>query len=203
METQVFELVECVSCGAKHKMLKTPKRLKHFDIYSDGKTVSSELSDALEVTRCLSCNSFFWIDDAKSYTSDEAMGDIPMIVALNVEEYISLLNDDSCFKTTDEEEILRRELLWAFNDRIRNGKQKFENDLEQAVWRENMNVLLKLLDETDVFSRLQRAEIAREIGEFELALKILNGIKDASLYDIKKQMINAINHKEVEVLKFE
>lgn len=114
-----------------------------------------------------------------------------------------MLTDNTQTVTPDEEEILRMELLWAFNDRVRQGKSLFESEDEKTIWLTNMNALSELLDESDVYSRMIKAEIAREQGNFELAEKLLSSIKEAQLMPIKKMMLNAISHDETEVFKIE
>ena len=183
-------------------MVKPAKRLKVFEMYSDGKTLSPELNEALEVSRCGKCNEFYWIEDA-SVEENPVEGELPLVRSLSIEEYVTMLTDSAQTVTTDEEEILRMELLWAFNDRVRQGKPLFEREDEKVVWLANMDALLKLLDESDVYSRMIKAEVAREQGNFEVAEKLLLSIKEAQLASIKKMMLNAINHAETEVFKVE
>jgi hypothetical protein len=183
-------------------MVKPAKKLKDFEMYSDGKTVSAELNEALEVSRCSKCNEFYWIEDAP-VVANPIEGELPLVRSLSIIEYVEMLTDSTQTVTTDEEEILRMELLWAFNDKVRQGKPFFESEEEKTIWLTNMNVLSELLDESDVYSRMIKAEIAREQGNFEVAEKLLSSIKEAQLIPIKKMMLNAINHGETEVFKIE
>jgi hypothetical protein len=199
---QEFEVVKCPCCGVQHRMVKPVKKLTNFEMYSDGKTVSAELNEALEVSRCCQCNEFFWIEDAP-VVANAAPDELPLVRALSIAEYVAMLADDSQTVTTDEEEILRMELLWAFNDRVRLGNPLFENDQDRAIWVANMDALSRLLDETDVYSRMVKAEIAREQGRFEIAEKLLQSIKEPQLLPIKRQMTNAIAHQEANVFKLE
>ena len=199
---QNFQVIKCPNCGALHRMVKPAKRLKVFEMYSDGKTLSPELNEALEVSRCGKCNEFYWIEDA-SVEENPVEGELPLVRSLSIEEYVTMLTDSAQTATTDEEEILRMELLWAFNDRVRQGKPLFEREDEKVVWSANMDALLELLDESDVYSRMIKAEVAREQGNFEVAEKLLLSIKEAQLASIKKMMLNAINHAETEVFKVE
>lgn len=199
---QNFQVIKCPYCGAQHRMIKPAKRLKDFEMYSDGKTLSPELNEALEVSRCSKCNEFYWIEDAP-VEANTVEGELPSVGSLSIEEYIAMLTDETQTVTTDEEEILRMELLWAFNDRVRQGKPLFDSEEEKVAWQANMDALSKLLDDSDVYSRLIKAEIAREQGNFEDAEKLLSSIKEAQLLPIKKMMLNAINHSETEVFKVE
>lgn len=183
-------------------MVKPAKKLKDFEMYSDGKTVSAELNEALEVSRCSKCNEFYWIEDAP-VVANPIEGELPLVRSLSIIEYVEMLTDSTQTVTTDEEEILRMELLWAFNDRVRQGKLLFEREEEKTIWLTNMNALSELLDESDVYSRMIKAEIAREQGNFEVAEKLLSSIKEAQLMPIKKMMLNAINHGETEAFKIE
>lgn len=201
-EMQNFQVVKCPICGAQHRMVKPAKKLKDFEMYSDGKTVSSELNESLEVSRCSKCNEFYWIEDAPVVVNP-IEGELPLVRSLSIAEYVEMLTGSTQTVTTDEEEILRMELLWAFNDRVRQGKLLFESDEERTIWSANMDALSSLLDESDVYSRMIKAEIARERGNFEEAEMLLSSIKEAQLVAIKKMMLNAINHSETEVFKVE
>lgn len=199
---QNFQVVKCPYCGTQHRMVKPAKKLKDFEMFSDGKTVSSELNEALEVSRCSKCSEFFWIEDAPVVANPDE-GEFASVRALSIIEYVEMLTDSTQTVTTDEEEILRMELLWAFNDRVRLGKPLFESEEEKTIWLTNMNALSELLDESDVYSRMIKAEIAREQGDFEVAEKLLSSIREAQLMPIKKMMLNAISHDETEVFKIE
>lgn len=194
-----FQVVECPSCGAHHKMRKPKTKLKCYEIYSDGKTISPELDEALEVAACAACGECFWIEDA-SLPKEEVTEEMPSLKPLTIAQYAGML--DAEVITTDEEEILRMELLWAFNDRVRADKPMFENEGDEELWAQNMTILYNLLDSADVYSRLLKAEIDRERGEFDRAEEILSKIKEGQLAGIKNQLMNAIKYKEREVVKF-
>lgn len=194
-----FQVVECPSCGAHHKMRKPKTKLKCYEIYSDGKTISPELDEALEVAACAACGECFWIEDA-SLPKEEVTEEMPSLKPLTIAQYAGML--DAEVITTDEEEILRMELLWAFNDRVRADKPMFENEGDEELWVQNMTILYNLLDSADVYSRLLKAEIDRERGEFDRAEEILSKIKEGQLAGIKNQLMNAIKYKEREVVKF-
>jgi len=197
-----FQVVKCPECGALHQMVKPAKKLLHFEMFSDGKTVSPELNEALEVSRCSKCTAFYWIEDAP--VVDKYEGEpLPHVRGLSIDEYVKMLTDSTQTVTTDEEEILRMELLWAFNDRVRAGNPIFQIDEEKDVWFSNMTALTNLLDDSDVYFRVVKAEIAREQGNFEVAEKLLLSIKEPHLMPIKKQMIRAIEHKQTAVFKLE
>lgn len=199
MISKDFQVVECPSCGAPHKMRKPKSRISSYEIYSDGKTISPELDEALEVASCMKCGECFWIEDARIVAQMED-GEIPALKPLTIGQYVELLGSDVV--TTDEEEILRMELLWAFNDRVRAGKPLFENEGDEQIWTENLSILYGLLDGSDVYSRLLKAEIDRERGEFERAEELLSKIKEGQLAGIKHQLLNSIRYKEREVIKF-
>lgn len=194
-----FQVVECPSCGAHHKMRKPKTKLNSYEIYSDGKTISPELDEALEVAACAACGECFWIEDA-NLPKMEVTEEMPSLKPLTIAQYGGML--DAEVITTDEEEILRMELLWAFNDRVRADKPMFENEGDEELWAQNMTILYNLLDSADVYSRLLKAEIDRERGEFDRAEEILSKIKEGQLAGIKNQLMNAIKYKEREVVKF-
>lgn len=200
MTLNKYQVVECPSCGTLHKMLKPKSKLKVFEIYSDGKTLSPELDEALEVATCVKCAELFWLEDVEK-SGVVATEEMPSIKAPSIKQYVEMLDADVV--TTDEEEILRMELLWAFNDRVRAGGEPFVDEGDKAIWEKNIAVLNKILDDTDIYSRLLKAELARECGDFDRAEAIVSKIKEGHLVNIKHQMLNAIHHKEQKVIKFE
>lgn len=195
-----YQVVLCPQCGAQHKMLKPKSKLKSYEIYSDGKTISPELNEALEVTFCSKCNTCYWIEDAE-VAKIAVADDMPMAKSPSIEQYVAMLNANAI--TTDEEEILRLELLWAFNDRVRAGNALFEIDGDKVLWENNIDALNNLLDNKEPYSRLLKAEIAREKGDFESAESILSKIKESHLIDIKNQMLAEVRKGNRNIIKFE
>lgn len=83
------------------------------------------------------------------------------------------------WKNREEELILRRLAWWKANDRVRYKKRKSESTYEttsllHSEAMENLKTFFRLLDPSLPNERLLKAEIARELGEFEEAQKWAN-----------------------------
>lgn len=194
------QVVKCPCCGALHQMVKPSKKLGRVEIFSDGKTVSEEMNEALEVSRCSQCSEFYWIEDAPVASASAPVSDsLPWVRLLSVDEYEQMLLATAI--TTDVEEILRMELLWAFNDRVRRDEPIFVKESDEELWKSNIGILAKLQDGTNAYSRLLKAELARELGNFEEAAKLLSSVKEASVLSIKQQLLDAVERKDPNVFK--
>ena len=95
--------------------------------------------------------------EATKYCRDPALGD-----------YLSALEEKGIAR--EREIYLRIELFWLANDRARLGRTELE--LPQEA-RANIYALFNLLDDADEHERLLKAEAARELGQFELAVTLL------------------------------
>ena len=72
----------------------------------------------------------------------------------------------------DKEIYLRMHAWWSANDawrRVPNATPAFSKDQEQ-----NLKALSDMLDESEPNQRILKAEIARELGEFEKCLRLLS-----------------------------
>jgi hypothetical protein len=79
---------------------------------------------------------------------------------------------------TEEDLLTLRRLLWfQFNDRVRDGKDLFQNEGDEHLWRSNLEAFLDLLTKTDANSLQMRAEILRYFGKFDEAILVLKCIR--------------------------
>jgi hypothetical protein len=75
--------------------------------------------------------------------------------------------------TPEKQRYLRTRLWWAANDSLRSGlvERTPEFWTEQIVG--NLRAIAELLDGGDAEARLMRAEVFRELGEFDRAASVL------------------------------
>lgn len=161
--------------------------------WTDGKREAPMLPEFPSVTTCKSCKNFFWIEDAKTigaiYRNEPDYPDdwrnAPYIEELTIDEYSEAANS-GIGNTTDREIHLRLRLWWLIND-IGRGKKitRLTNKLK-AFKKENLGKLGVLLDERITEQKIMKAEIYRELGHFNAALKLLKTIPDDSKHIVQQ-----------------
>lgn len=68
--------------------------------------------------------------------------------------------------------------MWfKFNDRVRNEKELFQTEGDEFLWRTNLEALLDMLTMSDPQSMQMRAEIHRNFGNFQEAIRVLENIR--------------------------
>lgn len=148
--------------------------------WSDGKMGAPMLPDYPWLVKCPKCKHLFWIDEAKKLgevsNNPEKRGNVTSykLEIPTVSDFYSVVE-----KTKDitKQKYIRNN-LWHFandpyRDKIPGGKYSLS-----AQEKANMSALSRLLNEKNPGERLQKAEIARELGQFDQCLKLLNAAFD-------------------------
>lgn len=145
--------------------------------WTDAKMEAPMLPDRPWLVKCPKCAHLFWIDEAERLGEKEP-GEKPTtwkntlpIVAPAEEDYyqaLSLLPLDG-----KKERHLRIRAWQSTNDRWRYRSKRHNPTLpKRAV--ENLKSLYNLLDEKVENARLMKAEVARELGDFDKSIVLLN-----------------------------
>ncbi|HAQ37050.1 MAG TPA: hypothetical protein DCX89_08845 [Saprospirales bacterium] len=163
-------------------------------LYSDGKRISPMLPDFSELTRCESCHKIFKIRDARKIGSydfwkqpEERFANVNSAEELEIADYFEAIRQ-GIPENKDEEHKLRREIWWAYNDRMRNDGQIFSDDQDEILWKENLEILLDLLDQNKPAEHLMMAEIQRNLGDFEACMNLLKTFDHPDLSWVKDIM---------------
>ncbi|MFH0924447.1 MAG: HEAT repeat domain-containing protein [bacterium] len=140
--------------------------------WTDGKVEAAMLPGLLRLVGCPGCSSFFWLDEAQVIDNEELSNEtIKSYIIPSKDDYYSLLDHPP--KDLAKEKYIRIRAWWASNDERRNNKDtKAINLSGQAV--KNLESLYDLLSNKDPEDRLTKAEVARELGQFEGALRLLD-----------------------------
>jgi hypothetical protein len=180
------EIYKCPNCNnllSRGSLLSGNTFVKQ--VYSDGKIISKMLPEFPSITKCSKCESIFWIRKLQKVGSSyrgknqgewENAEDVKF---LSVYDYKKSL-DDGIYETKDELLFIRLRILWGFNDRVRDGHPLLSNDLDEMIWKENINELLELLDDKES-NKLLISELHRNLGQFDISIKVLNSIKNPKL----------------------
>src|SRR5262249_1863096 len=89
------------------------------------------------------------------------------------EQYYSALQKNLA-KDRQQEKSLRILAWWRSNDHRRSDPQCLATATD--AWRENLEALARLLDDRDDNEGLTKAEVFRELGQFDLAKDILSRV---------------------------
>lgn len=166
------------------------------EIFSDGKRIAPMLPEFPNLTKCKKCDTILWLSKLKEIGTyglideeNSKWGNADIAEFLDIEDYFRALNEGLA-ENKQEELFLRQRIWWAYNDRVRNGKNPFIDVNDEIKWRENCIKLISLLDESDLNQRIMIAEIRRNLGDFETCLEIIKKIDNVELNWLKDKFIN-------------
>jgi hypothetical protein len=139
--------------------------------WTDGKREAKMLPDHPLLAKCPACQRLFWVDEAvEGDTGFDAAKGKQQVMAPSGKEMLEFLSGPALSK--DKEIYLRVRAWRSANDAWRrnpNATQAFSKDQEQ-----NLKALSDMLDEKEPNQRILKAEIARELGEFDECLGLLS-----------------------------
>ena len=139
--------------------------------WTDGKREAKMLPDHPWLAKCPVCSRLFWVDEAVEVDSgfDAAIGK-QQVLAPSGKEMLEFLSGSALPR--DKEMFLRVAAWRSANDAWRrnpNATPAFSKDQEQ-----NLKALSDMLDEKEPNQRILKAEIARELGEYDKCLRLLS-----------------------------
>jgi len=181
------QVIACPYCGflARQRTLISGNTFGAI-LWSDGKQESPMLPEFPAVTRCRGCKRFYWVDEAEVKGEIEAFGDKSKHMPkewehaeptqhLTIDEYSEAL-DTGVGSDMPKEQYLRVHFWWAVNDIVRrNANAQIPTRYVQKLHK-NLAKLSVLLDERDPNDRIMKAEIAREMGDFTQAIRLLRDV---------------------------
>lgn len=153
--------------------------------WTDGKMEAPMLPDYPSLVKCPHCRSPVWLDRLESldeinhFESMNASAEDPL--ELDQEDYAAYFSSNNLLKP-DVEKNLRFRAWWRGNDDRRRGRLSNFTEIETN----NLKALAEILDESDDSERLMKAEIMRELGDFDQALELLDQTFDGDLADAVK-----------------
>ena len=138
---------------------------------TDGKREAKMLPDHPALVKCPACSGLFWVDEAMEVDMgfDAAKGKQQVLKPAE-KELLGFLAGPAL--PADKELYVRVSAWRSANDAWRwnpNATPAFSKDQVQ-----NLKALSEMLDETEPNQRILKAEIARELGEFDECLLLLS-----------------------------
>ena len=173
-------------------------------LYSDMKRVSPMMPEFPLATICQNCDRLFWLNKFTRYDGSKDHRKIYYACFLDIQESNKVL-ETKVYDSLSQEYYLREQLLWRFNDRVRQDKSKFDTDEEKVIWRKNNERLLEILvDVDDVHSFFKKAEIFRNFGDFDKCFELFDSknIENVHILKMIDQIVNHIEIKNTEVFAF-
>jgi hypothetical protein len=147
--------------------------------YSDGLRKTAHFDDYPEITRCPTCKEIVWLNDenvvseiAWSENPDEEQSRAISAIPLNLYELMECV-ENGYYQNFQQEYYLRVRLLWRFNDRVRLYRPLYGNVEDKKLWYDNVFKLKNLLNEEDDLDIMMRAELERNLGNFNYAQEII------------------------------
>lgn len=183
------QVIACPYCSvlAKHMTLVSGNTIGA-RVWTDGKRVAPMLPRLPSVVECRSCGECFWLADAKKVGTvkhyglggeqvDPAWAAAPGLQEPTEEAYYRALRKGLA-ANPKQERTLRILTWWRGNDTVRETPDSEDARVAggSEARRENLEALARLLDEGDENDRVMKAEVFRELGEFESALQLLERV---------------------------
>ncbi len=178
-------------------------------LYSDGKRVAPMMPEFPDLTKCKKCNAIFWLSKLEEIGTEELddshnskWKDADDAEFLEINDYFKALGL-GISENINKERFIRREIWWAYNDKVREGEgeKMFDNEDDEMRWKENLLNFIKLLDTSDINSMIMKAEIRRSLGEFDKCIKIMQSIDNQELDWLKEKFINECKQKNQLVIE--
>ena len=194
-------LKKCPGCTQPVKLYRlTSTDTSMAKFWTDGKMEAPLIPDQPEFVKCPFCKRLFWVEEAETLAEEEQKLFKPdrwkeaRFARIPGHEELFDAVESGCGDTTEHEIYLRMRLWWLANEADRKSgrtsSQKIidflfkpprrEKNRLDAVKKdsrdmENMTRLFALLEDLRPDVRIIKAELAREMGQFEKAKKLLQG----------------------------
>jgi hypothetical protein len=148
------------------------------------------------VVKCRHCAECYWLADAKEIGTvapwrgegrpvDPAWRAAPEVEEPAEEEYYRAL-EKGLAKDRRQEGSVRVLAWWRRNDAFRSRPEPVTAAPEG--WRRNLEALARLLDEGDENDLLMKAEVLRELGQFQPAKELLSRVGSSEYRGVARQL---------------
>jgi hypothetical protein len=167
--------------------------------WTDGKREAPMLPETPWVVKCPTCSHLVWLDEAAKLGEEDPFGDpsrwpeARRFAELSEHDYLMALSKEA---TGSPEKIryLRMRAWWAANDGFRRQPAERSASLSEEA-RRNMEALFSALSEAAEEQRLMRAELARELGRFEEAERLLSMKYRKELHHAVRRIAELVNQR--------
>lgn len=180
--------------------------------WTDGCMVATMLPEELRFRKCPHCKELFWIDDLQKLgevdwrngesRKHKEWGKIKHVLGFDLNDYLFAIENNFA-RNKEENEYLRIHAWWTFNNvhrwpprkRFFFFKRKPTPTVDVDTFNNNLQSLQEILSLDVQSERLLRAEIARELGQFEECISLLDFEFDNSLLNEKEFILKCCEEK--------
>jgi hypothetical protein len=194
------QIVACPHCGglAKHLTLVSGNTFGA-RVWSDGKQVAPMLPRPPAIVKCRHCAECYWLADANKVGSVQPWGaegrkvNPAWTAAQEVEEpseeeYYQALQKGLAVDAQQEKNA-RVFAWWRRNDAFRGlGPPASGESTPALATTRNLEALASLLQDGDENELVMRAEVLRELGDFESAKQVLRRVTFAEFTAVVRQL---------------
>ena len=210
------QIVACPNCQAlaKYATLRSGNTFGA-RVWTDGKQIAPMLPRPPAVVMCHHCAECYWLADAEEVGTidpwdDETSQIDPAWTAARViqepveDEYYQAL-DKGLAANSQQERTLRILAWWRRNDAFRDTPPAGISTIAATArsCRNNLEVLASLLDEGNENDRLMKAEVLRELGEFDSVKLVLSGVTAADYAEVVRQLSSLCDIGDTSVRELE
>ena len=197
---QILHIYKCPNCDT------LTKRPNPIDLFRDGTIYYSDFSVNISkndvwarIAKCRECDTIFWLRkvnkvEQESIENESEIADIKDLKYLDLEDYFTVLSRGD-FEDERDEVVVRRNIWWLYNDRIKVGKPLYTDKDDLIRWSDNLEHYLKLLENLEIGSKIVIAEINRNLGAFDNCIKIIEGIEDDEWPETRERLIEECKRK--------
>lgn len=197
------QIIACPLCKglAKHMTLLSGNTFGA-KVWTDGKMIAPMLPRPPAVVKCRHCGECYWLaeaenvgtlgpPDSKGQEINPTWATADEVEEPTEEEYY-LAIEKGLATDVEQEKNLRVLAWWRSNDGFRNAPPApgRGNPRTSAPWKKNLEALANLLHDENEGERLMRAEVLRELGEFEAAKQILHRISSSNVAAVVRQLLS-------------
>lgn len=160
--------------------------------YSDGTFMGPMAYQPTPLTRCPGCSYIFWLsEDNKTGNSYDVTANktVPRAEEPSFNDFCDAI--EKGLAKTEEDLFYLRKKAWQEG----NAKQEFPSARIEQKWIDNARNFLQLLPENSPEEKIIKAEVYRNIGEFDQCQCLLQNIHDENLKHPIDLMLKACDDK--------
>lgn len=159
---KIETLISGNTCGARH--------------WSDGKAEYPMFPERLWLRVHPDGRELFWLDECETIARENPAkkpgkhANVPFSETPNLDDYRRAL-ESAIFGNEEEERYIRTHFWWTANDPVRHHQPDAQLP---GDFRENLMKLQTMLNPAEPNDRITASEIARELGDFDAAIRLLD-----------------------------
>ena len=172
--------------------------------WPDGVMKAPMMPELPPLVVCPCCESFIWRKDCKEveeiYGYDEIQAKYPGIQSYknpNIDTFMLALEEKGINK--NREGYIRTKLMHFFNDENRDMEIPISGPSDFQI--ENYKRLLVIANKDDANDTMLRAEIYREMGEYDRCLELLEKVKDEHFMTNVRVLKDLCKNKDSRVME--